>query len=429
MKRIVLGVLVIGLMVTATALSTQRALRLVPQDSAGKIHVTTEEKNPWTHLKVNNDPGVFRFAITTDRTGSHRAQVFSRAVQQINLLQPEFVMSVGDLIEGYSQKPEQIDQEWEEFEGYVRQLQMPYFFVPGNHDLTNAMQAEKWSGRFGRAYYHFVYKDVLFLAINSEDGKGATISPAQVESIRKVLAENQQVRWTFVFLHKPLWTHGDLQANGWEPVEKALAGRKYTVFCGHVHRYQKFVRNGMNYYQLATTGGGSKLRGVEYGEFDHVAWVTMKPDGPVIANVVLDKVLPEDLKAFPSEETGAPLYEMVKNIPLHPVTVTVTQQGKPVSGAIVTFHGAPIPSLRERDIADGLTGADGTVILSTLQKQDGVPAGDYRVTVYKLASGTYYDGPVNAPSVLPAKYVNKETSGLTARIVAGENRIDIALQD
>ena len=81
-------------------------------------------------------------------------------------------------------------------------------------------------------------------------------------------SSNPNVRWTLAFLHKPLWTAPDLEKNGWAEMEKNLAGRKYTVFCGHVHRYQKFVRNGMNYYQLATTGGGSRLRGLPYGEFD-----------------------------------------------------------------------------------------------------------------------------------------------------------------
>ena len=154
---------------------------------------------------------------------------------------------------------------------------MPFFLaVPGNHDMANAVEIEVWKERFGRRYYHFLYKDVLFLAVNSDDpsedkAKGG-VGPEQIEYIQKVLKENAKVRWTFVCTHKPLWTHDDLDKNGWLDMEKALRGRNYTVFAGHIHRYQKFVRQGMNYYQLATTGGGSKLRGVRYGEFDQIAW-------------------------------------------------------------------------------------------------------------------------------------------------------------
>src|SRR5262249_1081412 len=155
-------------------------------------------------------------------------------------------------------------------------------------------------------YYHFVYRDVLFLCLNTDDHEGEVSPPhlgqKQVAYVQKALADNAKVNWTLVFLHKPIWTAPNQKKRGWAAVEKALAKRPYQVFSGHVHRYQKFVRQGRNYYQLATTGGGSRLRGVGYGEFDHVAWVTMKKDGPVIANILLDSVLPDDLKVPESAE-------------------------------------------------------------------------------------------------------------------------------
>ena len=58
-------------------------------DKTGSVH-------PWNHLNLNNDPDNFQFAIVTDRTGGHRPGVFEDAVHKLNLLQPEFVMSVGD---------------------------------------------------------------------------------------------------------------------------------------------------------------------------------------------------------------------------------------------------------------------------------------------------------------------------------------------
>ena len=101
-----------------------------------------------------------------------------------------------------------------------------------------------------------MYKDVLFLALDSEDPPGGTaVSAEQRAYVKKTLEDNPAVRWTFVFIHQPIWTVKDQEKCGWAAVEKSLAGRGYTVFCGHVHRYQKFVRNGRNYYQLATTGG------------------------------------------------------------------------------------------------------------------------------------------------------------------------------
>lgn len=55
-----------------------------------------------------------------------------------------------------------------------------------------------------------------------------------------------------------------------------------------------------------TRGGGSRLRGVRYGEFDHITWVTMKPDGPVLANLMLDGIYPEDMRLPSSDAAPAP---------------------------------------------------------------------------------------------------------------------------
>src|ERR1700710_2885899 len=93
------------------------------------LRVAREKSNPWTNLGVNNDPRSFQFAVVGDRTGGHRAKVFGRAVERLNLLQPEFVVSVGDLIEGGKKTPKQLAAEWEEFDGYVKRLEMPFFYV------------------------------------------------------------------------------------------------------------------------------------------------------------------------------------------------------------------------------------------------------------------------------------------------------------
>src|SRR5262245_43192901 len=86
-----------------------------------------EQRNPVSDQRPNNGTTDFQFVIISDRTGGHRARVFSRAMEQINLLQPEFVVSVGDLIEGYTNDREQLTREWREFQGYVSRLQMPFF--------------------------------------------------------------------------------------------------------------------------------------------------------------------------------------------------------------------------------------------------------------------------------------------------------------
>lgn len=383
MKRVLLSVGVLTILTAAVMLARSSA-PTEPSDANNRpLDIRAEAKNPWNNLRVNDDPEQFHFAVVSDRTGGHRANVFSQAVYQVNLLQPAFVMSVGDLIEGYTTDVEKLVGEWSEFDSFVKNFTMPFFYVGGNHDLANPEQEKLWDERYGRKVYHFVYKQTLFLALNSEDGAASTIQPEQHAYVKKALAENANVRWTFVFLHKPLWAAKDLEKNGFAEIERLLAGRKYTVFCGHVHRYQKFVRNGMNYYQLATTGGGSRLRGTRYGEFDHVAWVTMKKDGPVIANIMLEGILPENLKLPEVNEPGS----ASKRRPTFPVSGSVTLDGKPVSDALVRFIETGPKVGKNPLVADALTDENGRFLLTTYVRNDGCPTGEFIVTVVQRQGG------------------------------------------
>lgn len=271
----------------------------VAQDSLQHPKLTIQRPagaKPWTNRPINDKPGQFQFAIVTDRTGGHRDGIFEDGVKKLNLLQPEFVMSVGDLIEGYTTDTLELNRQWDEFFGFVNDLTMPFFFVPGNHDLTNPVQEKLWEQRIGPKNYFFVYKDVLFMALNSEDqtrgsGKGS-ISQDQFEWIKNTLQNNQQVRWTFLFMHQPLWLQ-DTDPVKWFEVERLLADRPHNVFVGHRHQYVRFERNNSNYYMLATTGGGSALRGPQLGEFDHFVWVTMTERGPILANLRLEGIFDE----------------------------------------------------------------------------------------------------------------------------------------
>ena len=424
MRKVLLAGGAFAALAVAVTLSRSQQTPTPPPD-AGGLQIKPEDKNPWTGLKLNTDAQQFQFAVVSDRTGGHREKVFSKAVYQVNLLQPTFVMSVGDLIEGYTQKEDLVKEQWDQFDGFVQKFQMPFFYVPGNHDLSNKMQFAKWGERYGRRYYHFVYKNVLFLCLNSESppDEMGTIDQEQRQYARKTLEANAGVRWTFVFLHKPIWTARDLEKNGWAEVEKALAGRKYTVFCGHVHRYQKYVRNGNNYYQLATTGGGSKMRGTRYGEFDHVVWVTVRKDGaPVLANVMLDGILPEDLRVPDTDEPGVKR----KLLATHPVSGAVTLDGKPLAGATVSFHRYVEDTKRWANVADGLTDATGAFQLSTYARSDGCPAGEFAVTVAFTGRG-YYDGEAADRPRLPDRYAAAAKTPLKVTVKEGPNDINIDL--
>ncbi|MCH2130275.1 MAG: metallophosphoesterase [Pirellulaceae bacterium] len=285
---------------------------------------------PWTDKPVLNAPDRFHFAIMSDRTGGHRPGIWMQAVELLNLMRPEFVVSVGDLIEGYTNDSDVLQKEWQEFLGFLDHLDMRFFFVAGNHDLSNSQMHKLWREQFGREWYSFDYHDVHFVCLCSEDPV-SRIGDEQLSWVKKDLQEHEDARWTLVFIHKPLWTYaeraesrGQDDPTNWSEISELLASRPHHVFAGHHHNYVQFRRNGTNYYQLATTGGGSSLRGKAYGEFDHVVWVTMEKEGPRIANLLLDGVLPADV----STEESLDRFHQFLNQSLIEIAPVLIETGK-----------------------------------------------------------------------------------------------------
>lgn len=280
---------------------------------------------PWTHTRFDQAPGDFAFAVVTDLESGYRDGVFDVAVQDLALLRPAFVVTVGDQIEGGTEDEARLDQEWAAFDARLAGLKAPYFRLGGNHDLTNLAQRRVWERRYGPRYYHFSYKGVLFLMLDTEDyaparmaeiyrqraeflearrtdparaaklpyatlmeAKVGEVGAAQSAYFERAIAANRKARWTVVMMHKPVWRRTG--PGGLERIEAALKGRSYTVLNGHVHRYSHVVRDGRDYITLGTTGGDWGDTDAP-GAFDHIMWVTMTRDGPSIANLRLDGVL------------------------------------------------------------------------------------------------------------------------------------------
>ncbi|MCH8070500.1 MAG: hypothetical protein IIA09_01025 [Proteobacteria bacterium] len=191
----------------------------------------------------------------------------------------------------------------------------------GNHDLTNLTMRDVWTERYGARYYHFTYKNVLFLMLDSEDfedqrmqeiyraravalellpeqwpetecfnmpeRKTGSVRQEQSTYFQQVIAANPDVRWTFLLMHKPVWRNEN--ATDFQAIEAALSDRPYTVINGHLHSYSLTERNGRDYIHLATTGGNQNR--TDDMAFDHVMLITMAEGEPSIVNLRLDGIL------------------------------------------------------------------------------------------------------------------------------------------
>jgi len=287
-------------------------------------HETTASPKPWNSDTFEETENDFTFGIISDLTGGERPGIFSVAVEQLNQLEPTFVLCVGDLIEGGTKDLDQLTREWTNFDDRANKLTMPFFHLGGNHDLSNKVMQEFWQNRYGELFYYFLYDNVLFLMLDSEDFDDETVekideyrtdamkiiygeidgqfdttryyrmpervtgalSLEQISYFTKVLELHRDVRWTFVFMHKPLWKRED--DFGFGPLEKQLADRNYTVINGHEHSFSYQQRAGKDYLMLGTTGGYQNPE--DQNAFDHITLVRMAEE-PVITHLRLDGIL------------------------------------------------------------------------------------------------------------------------------------------
>jgi hypothetical protein len=201
--------------------------------------------------------------------------------------------------------------------------------VPGNHDIANDVAQEVWRERHGPTNYHFVYKDVLFVVLDSEDpprvapegmkekidlynklqvedrpkaqamlaefmsdeavvaalGKPVDFEDAQIAFVKQTLANHSEVRWTFLFLHEPAWEN---PSESFKTIQQLLKERKHTFFAGHLHYYDYDNIDGHEHITIGPAGASFHQEGP--GNVDHIMWVTMTEDGPQMGNIALKGV-------------------------------------------------------------------------------------------------------------------------------------------
>ncbi len=131
------------------------------------------------------------------------------------------------------------------------------------------------------------------------------------------------------------------------------------------------------------------------------------------------------------------------SIPPVPVSGKVLVGGKPVEGAVVTFLSQAKEGGRS---ASGKTDKDGAFKLTTAKTNDGAPPGEYTITIAKQEMKAGGNAPIDINAggdvsaaygqamaaagsgnmskvlkdILPAKYANAASSGLTRTVVKGE---------
>ena len=247
------------------------------------------------------DDEKFTFAVIGDKTGGGQENwhIFDRAMDEVNELRPDFALIVGDLIQGGTTSVMQLEREWKEFLGHAGAVEVPFFFLPGNHDIGNRVMYDYWEEHVGRTYYAFHYKGCHFIALNTEEGwrsNETMFGARQLEWLEKEIAERRDSKHIFVFMHRPAWRHSGEALEQWERIEGWLSGTRYTVFVGHYHRLSYEPRHDRPYFIMGPTGAALNPSEVEeLGAMHHYALVTVDGAEAHVAIVRPGSVFPHDI--------------------------------------------------------------------------------------------------------------------------------------
>jgi hypothetical protein len=287
----------------------------------------------------------FRFALIGDRTGSATPGVWESVVDQIEMFRPAFVVSVGDQIEGYTEDPAELDRQWTGIEGILARLSVPYYFCPGNHDITTDGMVTAWKTRTHREpCYSFDHEGVHFIILDT--GRWQTSEEWMRESgyadwLRTDIEKNRKARLTVAIFHKPYWY--DTIADGrQDPLHNLFRenGVDY-VFNGHYHNYGSGTYDGIRYTILGSSGGGIGSVDENRGVFFQFAWCAVRGDSLDWQVVRPEGVLPErcvpisDLKFLDDVAT--------RDIQAEPFSLSDPAQMGPASCAVTIRSVMPTP--------------------------------------------------------------------------------------
>jgi len=177
--------------------------------------------------KKKEKPEKFSFAFITDihlQPESNAIEGFLEAIDTINDLKPDFVITGGDLImDALGQRYGRADSLYTLYLETVKALKMPVYNAMGNHEIYGIYSrsgadpehpdyGEKmFENRIGKSYYSFEHKGWKFMILNSIEDTGkdsyiGLIDNDQIEWIKEELQKTDSTIPLAIITHIPFIT-------------------------------------------------------------------------------------------------------------------------------------------------------------------------------------------------------------------------------
>ncbi|WP_167609269.1 metallophosphoesterase family protein [Maribellus sediminis] len=228
----------------------------------------------------------FSFVFVTDihLTEEYNAvEGFSQAIDSINKLAPDFVLTGGDnIMDAIAQTYEKSDSAFHLFSSTIEKLTMPLYSTIGNHDVFGLYKKSGvdpnhpeygkkfYEKRIAKRYYSFDHKNWHFVVL---DGIGFTddrhyyghVDVEQLKWLKNDLERNGKEKPVVVSIHIPLLSIGSqimesptqgmlentIVTNAHDVIKILEQYNTKLVLQGHLHFLEDIEYNGIHYI----TGG------------------------------------------------------------------------------------------------------------------------------------------------------------------------------
>jgi serine/threonine-protein phosphatase CPPED1 len=204
--------------------------------------------------KANDPPPFFFIQVTDPQFGMFESnkgfdketELYNKAVDAINMLNPDFVVITGDLVNNKDDKS-QIG----EFKRITAKInsRIPVYYSPGNHDTgmpPEQKDIDSFISTYGPDRFSFIHKKCLFIGLNSCIIKANTpvLEQLQFEWLKNELLKNKYADHTIIFSHYPFFintadepeNYSNIPADTRNRYLKLFEENKVdAVFVGHLH--------------------------------------------------------------------------------------------------------------------------------------------------------------------------------------------------
>jgi hypothetical protein len=267
---------------------------------------------------VTASPAVNRstIAILPDRTTGDDWGLphLARAVEDLNLLRPDAVFCVGDLVQGYTRDLETWDREADDYLRIVGNLDADFWPTAGNHDVISGERdasdrrfADRYRERFGPLHYAVRLDHgtvIVLFSDESLDGGDVIFSDEQSAWLKGVLEATDPTTPTVLLMHRPLWRYRDIR--WFDRVHPMLIEHDVdAVIAGHFHALQRDDdRDGIEYHLLGVCGGAIDQHPLT-GQFNHLSLLDLGPGDEVhVRHLPTGVVLDDDFVTRADQDRG-----------------------------------------------------------------------------------------------------------------------------